>query len=78
MHNFFQKLHAEDAETKRRVQDAVAQTQFLVGVVATPKFLDAEHHFDYVLGVADRVNGLVFNGTAIMNSDGKTLLRTGE
>lgn len=46
--------------------DAIANAQLLIGVVASPGFLESEPHQEYVFGIAKSVGGLIFSGDAIL------------
>lgn len=75
IHNFARGLNGTDTGTTQAALNAIANVQMLVGVVASPEFMEAEHHQDYVCGVTRNLGGLIFNGDAILDSDGNELLK---
>lgn len=77
-HNFARNISQSHETNRQRVLAGITQAQLLVGVVATPKFNEAEHHLDYVFGVAKSIDGLIFNGSAFLDSDGNILLGNNE
>jgi hypothetical protein len=75
IHNFARKLQGADIRTAQTVLDAIANAQLLIGVVASPGFLESNPHQEYVLGIAKSVGGLIFSGDAILDSSGNPLLK---
>lgn len=71
MYNFVRHCDGSE-EQKARIASGIARTEMILGVVAKPEFL--EPHFEHVFNAARSIDGLIFNGSAILNASGDTLL----
>jgi hypothetical protein len=74
LHDFFWNVETTAADRKRTVLEAIASCALAIGVVAEPAFDEAERHFDCVLNVAKAVDGVIFNGVAMLDCDGRLVL----
>lgn len=73
-HDFFRKIGATEKSKQEAVLRAIGSSTIVVGVVADPAFVEEEGHFECVLDVARILDGLIFNGTAMLDSEGNLLL----
>ena len=71
---FFRHVNVTPVERRERVLDAVYRCQFSVGVVASPGFNEDEKHFDMIFEIAKSLNGLIFNGSGMVDADGLLVL----
>jgi len=71
---FFRHVNVMPMERRERVLDAVYRCQFSVGVVASPGFNEDEKHFDMIFEIAKSLNGLIFNGSGMVDADGLLVL----
>ncbi len=74
LHNLFWNVKTEAANRRKVVLDAIASCVLAIGVVADPAFDESEGHFDLVLDVAKIGDGVIFNGSGILDSAGRLLL----
>lgn len=72
-HNFLRKS-SSDSASKDSVLKAVSACSIAVGVVAEPALDESEGHMACVLDVARIIKGMIFNGSAMLDSDGALLL----
>lgn len=70
----FRKVDTDAPDRKKTVLDWIAATELIVGVIASPEFLEEEGHFDLVLDLAEELEGLIFNGSGMITSEGDLLL----
>lgn len=71
---FFRHVDVMPMERRERVLDAVYRCQFSVGVVASPGFNEDEKHFDMIFEIAKSLNGLIFNGSGMVDVNGLLVL----
>jgi len=71
---FFRHVNVTPVERRERVLDAVYRCQFSVGVVASPGFNEDEKHFDMIFEIAKSLDGLIFNGSGMVDADGLLVL----
>jgi len=71
---FFRHVNVTPVERRERVLDAVYRCQFSVGVVASPEFNEDEKHFDMIFEIAKSLDGLIFNGSGMVDADGLLVL----
>jgi len=71
---FFRHVNVTPVERRERVLDAVYRCQFSVGVVASPGFNEDEKHFDMIFEIAKSLNGLIFNGSGMVDANGLLVL----
>lgn len=74
LHSLFWNVKTEAADRKKIVLDAIASCVLAIGVVAEPAFDESEGHFECVLDIAKIGNGVIFNGSGILDSEGRLLL----
>jgi len=72
---FFSDIRTDAIENREFIVSFLSERCSLsIGVVASPKLSQQDGHLDYVFWLADRCNGLVFNGFSIFNPSGQILL----
>lgn len=71
---FFQHVNVTPIERRKRVLDAISRCQFSVGVVASPGFNENEKHFDMIFEIAKSLDGLIFNGSGMVDENGLLVL----
>lgn len=74
--NFFRRAKDTAGETKEESLNRVLATNWLIGVVAEPNFSAAHNHYETIFAVAKQLDGMVFNGREMLDSDG-TIILTG-
>jgi hypothetical protein len=74
LHSLFWNAKTDATERRKRVLDAIASCVLAIGVVADPVFDESEGYFDLVLDVAKIGDGVIFNGSGILDSEGRLLL----
>jgi hypothetical protein len=74
LHNLFWNVKTDSLERRKTVLDAIASCVLAIGVVAEPTFEESEGHFECILDVAKIVEGVIFNGNGILDSEGRLLL----
>jgi hypothetical protein len=72
-HNFLRKS-CSNSTNKDSVLKAVSSCSIAVGIVAEPALDEREGHMACVLDVARILKGVIFNGSAMLDSDGVLLL----
>lgn len=64
------------AGTKAAV-DHILATQATIGFTALPDFSEDSGHFDCVFALAEELDALVWNGSALLNADGEIVIDGG-
>jgi len=72
--SFFRKVDTDALDRKKAALGWIAATELIVGVTASPEFVEEEGHFDLVLDLAEELAGLIFNGSGMVTSAGDLLL----
>lgn len=72
-HSFLRKVNVE-APNREAVLRTISSCVVAVGVVAEPVLDESEGYMACVLDVAKILQGVIFNGTSILDSDGALLL----
>jgi hypothetical protein len=74
MHNYFRKIDTIALGNKDYVLECIGNANLAIGVAADPKFSEEDEHFDIIFAVAEALRGVVFNGSGMLNTQGKMLL----
>jgi len=75
MRNFIRTRGGPDTAIKQQLATRISEAQWMVGVVGTPEFLDEDGHLDLILGISRKLDSVIFNGSAILDSNGEILLQ---
>jgi hypothetical protein len=62
-----------EEDEKERLSEAFGHKKLIVGVVVEPDFEADERFMDAVVDIAKRLDGLIFTGTSILDSEGSTI-----
>jgi len=73
-YSFFQHTKPISIGNKDRTLAAISKCQFAIGVVANPAFDEDEQHFDIIFAIAKVLNGLIFNGSGMIDENGLLVL----
>ncbi len=71
---FFRNVETTALENKQKVMKLISATRWAIGVVAEPGFVDEAGHFDCIFGIAERLEGLIFNGWGMVDANGLMVL----
>ena len=73
---FFQHIKGppEVIERRGRVLGAISNCQFALGVVAFPEFSETDKHFEIILAITAALDGLIFNGSGMVDQKGLLVL----
>ena len=74
---FFDRLDADEPETKRELLTHVEFTELIIGVVANQTFESDPRFSTAVFKLAIDLNGLVFDGHQMLDASGATLMAAG-
>jgi hypothetical protein len=64
----------DDPARKEALIRSVSRCKMLVGVVADPAFSEDEGDFALISSITDELGGMIFNGSGMLDADGRTLL----
>ncbi|PTL76182.1 hypothetical protein DAT35_51380 [Vitiosangium sp. GDMCC 1.1324] len=68
-YSYFGRRQDLPESVRKELQDFVAQTKWLVGVVGTSEVLSEDVFLKAALELARRLNGRVFNGTDLISPE---------
>ena len=71
---FFQNVNVTPIDRRERLLDTISRCQFAIGVGASPEFNEEERHFDMIFEIAKTLDGLIFNGSGMVDPDGLLVL----
>jgi hypothetical protein len=72
--NFFRRIKTDAVTNQNYIKAFVFDTKILIGVVAEPELVEAAGHYDLVFEVAERCDGLIFNGSGMVDPSGNLIL----
>jgi hypothetical protein len=72
--NFFRRIKTDAVANQKYIKTFVFETKILIGVIAEPELLESAGHFDLIFKVAERCNGLIFNGSSMVDPSGNLIL----
>jgi hypothetical protein len=62
--------HTIKADVLRRIEDLA----LAIGIEADPEFVEEAGHYDCIFGVAEALGAIIWNGSGIMNAQGRVML----
>lgn len=71
---FFRSIKTSALANKAYVEDFVSRTELAIGVSAPGGFSEDHRHFDCIFGAAQALEGIIFNGDAMLNDEGELIL----
>ena len=71
---FFRHVNVTPVDRRERLLDTISRCQFAIGVGASPEFNEEERHFDMIFEIARSLDGLIFNGSGMVDSNGLLVL----
>lgn len=71
---FFRHVNVVPVERRERLLDNISRCQFAIGITASPEFSEEERHFDMIFEIAKSLDGLIFNGSGMVDADGLLVL----
>jgi hypothetical protein len=73
-HNYFRQIETENAGTQKNLADFILGCQSAVGIVAEPEFSGEDERLDIVFEIAERLDGVIFNGADMIDKKGRLIL----
>lgn len=73
-HNFFNQIETENAETQQNLANFILSCRTAVGIVAEPAFTEEDTRLDLVFEIAELLDGIIFNGSEMLNQRGELIL----
>ena len=67
---FFRHVNVTPIDRRERLLDHISRCQFSIGVGASPEFNEEERHFDMIFEIAKSLDGLIFNGSGMVDANG--------
>ena len=74
MHNFVRRIDTSAVASQRRILAHIAASRSGIGVVAEPDFDAIATTYDLIFGLARELDGLIFTGSGLIDSEGRLLL----
>lgn len=72
--NFFNRIESAPSERRRLIKESVAKCQMMVGARGRPSFSD--EHMDLIFAIAQTCDGLIFNGSGMIDGAGHLILNS--
>lgn len=73
-YNYFKKIEPEYETNKEFVLNRISKCNASIGVSGSPEFSEKNKHFEYILSLVMRFDGVIFNGSGAVNEKGDLLL----
>jgi hypothetical protein len=74
MYNYFSNVDTNASNNKGYILKNIGETKLAIGVVGDPQFSEEDGHFDCILAVAEKIEGIIFNGEAMLDFKGDMIL----
>ena len=71
---FYRHVNVMPVDRRERLLDDISRCQFAIGITASPEFNEEERHFDMIFEIAKSLDGLIFNGSGMVDADGLLVL----
>lgn len=73
-YNYFKRIDTEYGHNQQYVLKVISRSNASLGVLAKPQLVEECGHYNYILSLARRFEGLVFNGSGLVNELGEVVL----
>lgn len=74
MISYFENVDTLHSKIKANVLNLVEHMRLAIGVVAEPGFVESNGHYDCIFALAESLNAIIWNGCAVIDANGKTIL----
>lgn len=74
MLNYFDPVETALEGTKATILAVIGKVAMMIGVVADPEFSESDRRLDLLWDIVESTGALVFNGDAILDSQGNRVL----
>ncbi len=72
--NYFDTISTDHTEQKNQLTNRILETNTAIGIVADPEFNDEDERLDLVFKLSELFDGVIFNGSMMLNKDGQVIL----
>ena len=74
--NYARNSEAKQAteEVKEKVEGFIFAVNIALGVIAEPEFTQTDERLDIVFGLAEKLNGLIYNGDMLLDYNGARVI----
>lgn len=73
-HNYFNQVETKYEKAKNNLLNSISQSKIAIGVGAEPSFTETDERLDIVFGIAEMLDGVIFNGSEMIDKDGQLIL----
>jgi hypothetical protein len=73
-HNYFAKIDTPHEQQQERVLDLLERCELMIGFQAAPAMGAADPRWECVLGVAEQLEGMIFDGSSMRDAQGRVIL----
>ncbi len=72
-HNRFRMINTSANQAQKLILDYLDACELAIGVVSEPSFDEESGHFDLIFEIANNLNGIIFNGSGMLDGDGNII-----
>jgi hypothetical protein len=72
--NYFDKISTDAKNNKEVALLHLSKCNASIGIKAQPAFTEKFHHVKYLFGVVNEFNGMIFNGSGLIDGEGGLVL----
>jgi hypothetical protein len=71
---YFDGIETAHTSIKPDLLERIENFALAIGVVAEPRFVEDSGHFDCIFGLADALDAVIWNGSGILDAEGRMIL----
>ena len=73
-HNYFNQTETTNEKIKDNLLNFISRCRIAIGVGAEPSFTETDERLDIVFGIAELLDGIIFNGSEMIDKNGQLIL----
>lgn len=73
-YNYFKNIETTQHQSQKNLLDFILSCEIAIGVSAEPEFSELDERLDIVFAITELLDGAIFNGSEMINKNGKLIL----
>lgn len=72
--NFFRDIETKHESLQKDLLNRILFSNTAIGIAANPEFTETDKRLDFVFGLAEQFDGIIFNGSEMIDKKGRLIL----
>jgi hypothetical protein len=72
--NLFENIEAKNTVVQKELTAKILDSEVALGIVAEPDFTETDKRLDVIFDLAERFEGIIFNGAEMLDKKGRVIL----